>query len=275
MPQRLGKQAGQRWRAQRQHHHMWCAEMQPRICQAMPPSSSDVFVSFSTFPMEQKTKIDARLSLDKIRSPLTPRGRGKKRPPGHQEDGTVQQERKGFMNPQPSPNLHCGPRRQRWALPTPEPRSKAPRQPGLSSAGSGCTASPGLLALGGPVPRHRCPLPPRASSAPLPGSRLPPRPRSPGPEKLASVVTITNSIVLSRAPTNKVIHYGPLPAAVGCAAISGPPAAPSRAETRASAGTCRGRARGAAAATLCPRPRRGRAGWGSAGRLLVLSPRVN
>ena len=206
--------------------------MQSRICQAMLPSSSDVFVSFSTFPMEQKTKIYARLS--------TPRSRGKKRPPGHPEDGPVQQERKGFMNPQPSPNLHCGPRRQRWASSTPAPRSKAPRQPCLSSAGSGCTASPGLLALGGPVPRHRCPLPPRASSAPLPGSRLPPRPHSPGPEKLASVVTITNSIVLSGAPTNKVIHYGPLPAAVGCAAISGPPAAPSRAETRASAGTCRG-----------------------------------
>lgn len=35
---------------------MWCAETQSRICQAMLPSSSDVFVSFSTFPMEQKTK---------------------------------------------------------------------------------------------------------------------------------------------------------------------------------------------------------------------------
>lgn len=106
----------------------------------------------------------------------------------------------------------------------------------------GRTASLGFLTLGGPVPRRRCPSPRRASSAPLPSSRLPP-PRSPGPGKLASVVTITNSIVLSRAPANKVIHYGPLPAAVGCAAISGPPAAPSRAETRVRAITCRRRGR--------------------------------
>ena len=121
------------------------------------------------------------------------------------------------------------------------PRSQAARQRGLSSPGSGVRSVPGLLTLAGPGPRRRRPSPPRASSAPLPSSRLPPRPRSPGPGKLASVVTITNSIVLSRAPANKVIHYGPLPAAVGCAAISGPLAAPSRAETRASAVTCRGR----------------------------------
>lgn len=153
-----------------------------------------------------------------------------------------------------------------------------------TSVQGGPAARPLLGWLGGVhrVPRTSAqspatgrPSPRRASAARLPSSRLPSRPCSPGPGKLASVVTITNSIVLSRAPANKVIHYGPLPAAVGCAAISGPPAAPSRAETRASAGTCRGPARGAVAATLCPRPRRGRAGGGSAGRRLVLSPRVN
>lgn len=77
------------------------------------------------------------------------------------------------------------------------------------------------------------------SAAQLPAAAA----RSLGPGKLASVVTITNSIVLSRAPANKVIHYGLLRAAVGCAAISGPPAAPSRAETRARAITCRRRGR--------------------------------
>lgn len=97
---------------------------------------------------------------------------------------------------------------------------------------------------------------------PAPGCCRARAPRGPG--KLASVVTITNSIVLSRAPANKVIHYGPLPAAVGCAAISGPRAAPSRAETRASAITCRGRPAAPRPPRCAPRPSRGRAGGGSA-----------
>ena len=228
---------------------------------------------FLLFHWSKRQKTDVRASLSKTRRTLTLRSRGKKRPQEHQEDGPVQQESKEFTNPQPNSALRskarvvCITHRSTSVQGGPATRPLLRRLRGAVSLG--------LLTFGGPVPRRRRPSPRRASSAPLPSSRLPPRPRSPGPGKLASVVTITNSIVLSRAPANKVIHYGPIPAAVGCAAISGPPAAPSRAETRANAGTCRGRARGATAATLCPRPRRGRAGGRSAGRRLVLSRHVN
>ena len=113
MAQRMGTQAEERWhegtlsRAGGRDSSTACGVLKrsPEFVKPCPLLSSDVFVSFSTFPMEQKTKTDVRLSLDKIRSPLTPRGRGKKRPPGHQEDGPVQ-ERKRFLKPQPSPSLH-------------------------------------------------------------------------------------------------------------------------------------------------------------------------
>jgi hypothetical protein len=145
----------------------------------------------------------------------------------------------------------CGP------PPSPAPRS-SPEQTGS-----------GLPLTLFPAPDPPSPAPAGApllgaSSARLPSSCCR-RARAPrGPGKLASVATITNSIVLSRAPANKVIHYGPLPAAVGCAAISGPRAAPSRAETRASAITCRGRPAAPRPPRCAPRPSRGRAGRSSA-----------
>lgn len=229
---------------------------------------------FLLFHWSKRQKTDVRASLSKTRRTFTLRSRWKKRPQEHQEDGPVQQESKEFMNP---PAQFCTADQGESGVrhPPQHLRPRRPSNPASPPPAPGCTVSLGLLTFGGPVPRRRHPSPRRPSSAPLPSSRLPPRPRSPGPGKLASVVTITNSIVLSRAPANKVIHYGPIPAAVGCAAGRGPPAAPSRAETRANAGTCRGRARGTTAATLCPRPRRGRAGGVSAGRRLVLSRHVN
>lgn len=98
------------------------------------------------------------------------------------------------------PILHHGARGERCASSTSVPGGPAAR-PLLRRLGGGGAQHP-------PIPDRRWagPRRPRASSAPLPSSRLPPRPRSPGPGKLASVVTITNSIVLSRAPANKVIH---------------------------------------------------------------------
>lgn len=90
-----------------------------------------------------------------------------------------------------------------------------------------------------------------------------PRPHPPGRRKAGIVVTITNSIVLSRTPANKVIHYGPLPATVGCAAISGPRAAPSRAKTRASAVTCRDQPAAQRPPRCAPRPSRSGAGGSS------------
>lgn len=139
---------------------------------------------------------------------------------------------------------------------------------GLSPEGWGPRASLGFLILVGRLPAASALASVRiiCSAAQLPAAAA----RSPGPGKLASVVTITNSIVLSRAPANKVIHYGLLRAAVGCAAISGPLAAPSRAETRARAITCRRRGRHAV-----PRGPASRAGGGSAGLRLVLSRNVN
>lgn len=118
-----------------------------------------------------------------------------------------------------------------------------------------------------------CPRPP-GFGAPLLSARiicsaaqllwLGSRARTPrGGGKLASVVTITNSIVLSRTPANKVIHYGPLPATVGCAAISGPRAAPSRAKTRASAVTCRDQPAAQRPPRCAPRPSRSGAGGSS------------
>lgn len=131
-----------------------------------------------------------------------------------------------------------------WQLcPRLRPSSCSPAQPG-----SAVTLAPSPA----PAPAPLCSA--RASSAPLPSScrhRARARaPRSAG--KLASVVTITNSIVLSRAPANKVIHYGASPGhrrlhgnqrAAGC-----PLAGRDTRQRRYLPGP----ARGAAAATLRP-----------------------
>lgn len=167
----------------------------------------------------------------------------------NQEDWPVQQTRE--LDEFPSSSALC--------VPYPA-RSKAARSCSPDQPGSDVT-----LALS-PAPAPAAPLcSARASSAPLPSScRHCARARAPrGGGKLASVVTITNSIVLSRAPANKVIHYGPLPATVGCAAISGPRAAPSRAETRASAVTCRGQPAAQRPPRCAPRPSRSGAGGSS------------
>lgn len=112
----------------------------------------------------------------------------------NQEDGPVQQT----MGSHPA--RHC----VSLIRPGPAAPSKAPSRCCRAQPGSAVTLAPSPA----PAPAPLCSV--LASSARLPSScRLRARARAPrGGGKLASVVTITNSIVLSRAPANKVIHYG-------------------------------------------------------------------
>lgn len=123
--------------------------------------------------------------------------------------------------------------------------------------------------LGPRLPLRRPPTPlcsARASSARLPSSccHRGARARAPrGGGKLASVVTITNSIVLSRAPANKVIHYG---ASLGHRGLRGNQRAagcPLAGQDTRQRRYLPGPARGAAATTLRPRPSLSGAGGSS------------
>lgn len=166
-----------------------------------------------------------------------------------------------------NPHLNSTPwtKERACASSIPTPRSKVAWSRASPRQARGRTASLGFPTLGGPVPRRPRPSP-RASSAPRPEPAAA-APALPGARKLASVVTITNSIVLSRAPANKVIHYG----------LSRP-----RWAARQSAGrdarqrwSLPGRAGPRAAAScVCPRPSRGRR-RGQRRPRLVLSRNVN
>lgn len=127
----------------------------------------------------------------------------------------------------------------------------------LSKAAGSCSrAQPGsavtLAPSPAPAPAPLCSA--RASSARLPSScRLRARARAPrGGGKLASVVTITNSIVLSRAPANKVIHYGASPGHRGLRGNQRAAGCPLAGQDTRQRRYLPGPARGAAAATLRP-----------------------
>lgn len=128
------------------------------------------------------------------------------------------------------------------------------------AAGSYSHAQPGsavtLAPSPAPAPAPLCSA--RASSARLPSScrhraRARARARAPrGGGKLASVVTITNSIVLSRAPANKVIHYGASPGHRGLRGNQRAAGCPLAGRDTRQRRYLPGPARGAAAATLRP-----------------------
>lgn len=210
----------------------------PKPLQVTGKRDAFVFVPFSNFPPVQETKSLCQGIIQQDQNPLRLGDRGKKEWQSHPGGPACPTSR----NDQELPSrFHAA--RPPFELASPlQARSRRQLRP-----------APARRPRPGEHHLLRCPAP---------GCRRARAPR--GPRKLASVVTITNSIVLSGAPANKVIHYGPLPAAAGRAAISGPSHAPAP-----------GPAGRAAASTLRPGPRRGRAGGGSAGRRLVLSRNVN